>query len=101
MLTPRVTPTTARACNICGRRTTLGPRCERCALRPRPRGRAWEATRLRIFQRDGWHCQVQLSCCTGAATQIDHIVQLAKGGSDEDSNLRAACSPCNLARGDR
>lgn len=29
------------------------------------------------------------------ATVVDHIVPLAKGGSDDDSNTRNLCDPCH------
>lgn len=88
-----------RACIICGRRSR-GARCPRHQLRSRPRGNAFEPTRQRILERDAWRCQVQLpGVCLGTATVVDHVVRLADGGSDADSNLRAACAPCNLARG--
>ncbi len=65
----------------------------------RPLGRAFEATKLRIFERDGWRCQVQLDGCIGSVTQVDRVVPLAEGGRDIDSNLRASCTRCCQARG--
>ncbi len=32
------------------------------------------------------------------ATVPDHIVPLAKGGSDDDTNVRCLCAPCHRAR---
>lgn len=89
-----------RCCNICGRPST-GPRCDRHALRARPRGNAFEPTRRAVLERDGWRCQVVRDGfrCGRPATHVDHIVPLAAGGGDELSNLRAACATCNLARG--
>lgn len=68
-------------------------------LRKRPRGNAFEPTRQRILERDSFRCQIGLDVCTGRATCVDHIVPRARGGDDSDSNLRAACAPCNLKRG--
>lgn len=56
-------------------------------------GRPWERKRQRIFLRDNYTCQhcfrptVDLEC--------DHIVNLAQGGSDDDSNLQSLCVPCH------
>ena len=33
---------------------------------------------------------------TAEATRVDHILPLAMGGSDEDSNTRNLCEPCHL-----
>lgn len=33
-----------------------------------------------------------------AATVPDHIVPLAKGGTDDDSNIRCLCAECHRAR---
>lgn len=52
-----------------------------------------------LLLRDHPPCSLQLPGCTGAATQIDHIVAPRLGGSNEMSNLRPACRRCNEARG--
>lgn len=89
-----------RACLKCGS-LSEAVRCPRHALRKRPRGNAFEPTRQRVLQRDGRRCQIRLDCCTGYADVVDHIIHLSAEGSDDDSNLRAACRACNLKRGNR
>lgn len=37
--------------------------------------------------------------CGGPADQIDHVVPLARGGSNEWDNLTAACLSCNYSKG--
>lgn len=53
----------------------------------------WNYIRSRILRRDKWKCQV----CGGRATDVDHIIELADGGSFHDwGNLRAICViPCH------
>lgn len=66
------------------------------------RGAAWEATRLRVLNRDGWICL--LSCgkpLEGADATVDHITPKAAGGTDDESNLIAACRTCNGRKRDQ
>ncbi|MDP1609694.1 MAG: HNH endonuclease [Sulfuritalea sp.] len=49
-----------------------------------------EELRAQIFERDGAICQF----CGAPATEIDHI----EGSSNDPSNLRALCKPCNMNR---
>lgn len=58
----------------------------------------WGATRTRIFERDGWKCTY---CGSGDALECDHVVAVAKGGSNSDSNLTTACRSCNRSKRDR
>lgn len=55
--------------------------------------KGWAATRKRIFLRDKYTCQV----CRVVTIDLecDHIVNLAAGGSEGDSNLQAICVPCH------
>lgn len=74
----------------------------RCSDHPPPRSpssnasgsRAYKGARLQALKRDRYICQL----CGGPATQADHIVQVALGGTHDVSNLRAVCAPCNQAR---
>lgn len=62
----------------------------------------WRPLRLRILERDGHACQIQGDRCTHDASDVDHIIPWQEGGSWFDpANLRAACPPCNRARGPR
>lgn len=58
----------------------------------------WPSIRLWVLDRDGRLCQM---CLIRTATDADHIWPRRLGGSDHISNLRAACGPCNKAKGDR
>lgn len=64
--------------------------------KPEYRGN-WGSVRKKILKRDNHECQIGLPGCTLTATTVDHIIPLAWGGDPRDpSNLRAACSHCNL-----
>ena len=60
----------------------------------------WQAARQRCFQEKGRLCVIGLRCCTGVATEIDHIRPLARGGAKYDQvNLQPSCGPCNRSKG--
>ena len=63
----------------------------------RPR-KGWDRVRRRVLRRDGHECQIRGPQCLVAATEVDHIVNVASGGTDDPENLRAACRPCNRAK---
>lgn len=57
----------------------------------------WASVRLHILERDNHVC----SYCGAHATQCDHIVPLARGGTNDPDNLTAACSRCNASKAAR
>jgi 5-methylcytosine-specific restriction endonuclease McrA len=57
----------------------------------------WKKLRLRILNRDGWIC----FWCGMEANTCDHVIPVARGGSDDPDNLVAACKRCNFSRQDR
>ena len=62
-------------------------------------GSAWQHLRKQILERDGHQCQLRLpDVCTGRASQVDHIISVADGGSDEPGNLRSVCRKCHARR---
>jgi len=61
--------------------------------------RLWKILRKQVLIRDQWKCRVHLPGCTEAATTVDHIISRMDGGSDDLSNLQAACRRCNLKKG--
>jgi 5-methylcytosine-specific restriction endonuclease McrA len=66
---------------------------------PEYAGPEWQAIRRRVLARDGHLCQIRGPKCRGTATHVDHIVSVSQGGPRlEMSNLRAACSACNVAK---
>jgi 5-methylcytosine-specific restriction endonuclease McrA len=55
-------------------------------------------TRFNVFLRDRFTCQY---CGTREDLTFDHVVPRSKGGQTTWENVVAACSPCNLKKGDR
>ena len=72
-----------------------------------PNSSRWAVLRRAVLRRDGGFC-VSPACpscwgwpcthgvtsrCTLAASEVDHIVNLAAGGTNDMRNLQALCSP--------
>jgi len=66
-------------------------------------------SRLAVFDRDGWKCQVcgvdtpreLLGTRAHNAPELDHVVPLARGGAHSFENTQCACRDCNNVKGDR
>ena len=59
-------------------------------------GRPWRRKRESILIRDNYTCRV---CgLTSQSLEVDHIVNLAEGGTEDDGNLQAICVPCHKAK---
>ena len=62
-------------------------------------GRPWRRLRNKIFLRDKYTCQ-----CCGVVTmnlELDHIMNVAQGGSDDESNLQSLCVDCHKIKTQR
>lgn len=59
-------------------------------------GRPWRRKRQAILIRDDYTCQICRQVTQ--ALEVDHIVNVAQGGTDDDSNLQALCVPCHQAK---
>ncbi|NIE95175.1 HNH endonuclease [Acinetobacter sp. Tr-809] len=56
-------------------------------------GRPWRRLKAKIHLRDKYTCQ---SCSVVTMElELDHIVNIAQGGNDDESNLQSLCVPCH------
>lgn len=70
----------------------------------RPPSKIWQQKRQQVWQRDEGRCQGPY--CENTLpfslplerTQIDHIMELSCGGSNELNNLRTLCRRCHTLR---
>ena len=87
LLKPRLLPPTTKG---------WAPDAVRGNRHQRDYGYEWEKKRARILKRDEGLCQpcLRMDRVT-VATQVDHIIQRASGGSEEDSNLQSICLSCH------
>lgn len=58
-------------------------------------------TRFNVFLRDRFHCQYCGGDFSANELTFDHVVPRSRGGHTGWSNVVAACSPCNLLKGNR
>jgi 5-methylcytosine-specific restriction protein A len=91
-----------RPCLDCGVLISSGSRCRRHgSTTARGYGGRWTKISKQVLRRDGYRCQLRLPGCSGLATTTDHVIPKARGGTDDPSNLAAACRSCNSAKRDR
>lgn len=57
--------------------------------------------RFEIFKRDGFTCQYCGKKPPEALLEVDHIVPVAKGGENDESNLITSCFECNRGKSAR
>lgn len=57
--------------------------------------------RFAIWKRDGFRCTYcrQSAVEMDIVLEVDHVVPVSHGGSDDDSNLTTACRTCNRKKG--
>jgi 5-methylcytosine-specific restriction protein A len=70
----------------------------RPAKAPGERGSLSVRTRYQVFKRDLYRCRICAK--TGVELEVDHIVPVARGGSDDMENLQTLCVPCNRGKRD-
>lgn len=64
-------------------------------------GRPWRRKREQILARDLYLCQCE-DCAKRVmrlpANEVDHVIEVADGGTDDDSNLRAMNAHCHALK---
>lgn len=62
-------------------------------------GTAWEKLRLRILKRDNYLCQpCKRTGRIHTASEVDHRISKANGGTDDEGNLQAINAECHKAK---
>lgn len=56
-------------------------------------------TRFEVLRRDNYTCQYCGATAPDAKITVDHVLPVALGGTDEHTNLVAACWDCNSGKG--
>lgn len=67
-------------------------------------GSEWDRLRVQILKRDNYLCQCQDCRALGRikpASEVDHIVNKAQGGTDDPSNLQAINPDCHRVKSAR
>lgn len=88
------------------RLTTLKPRLAPAKVRDlrmvdptqRQRGRTWMDRRAAWFRKHPLCVMCESQGRVTAATQLDHVVPLWEGGSDDDTNFQSLCADCHKAK---
>jgi 5-methylcytosine-specific restriction protein A len=64
----------------------------------RTRGRKWLGIRARMLSLNPLCVECQRIGVVRAAEQVDHIVPLSQGGTDDDANLQGLCTEHHLRK---
>jgi len=95
-----------RPCSFKGCKVLVNDGSGRCAQHPRPTwtkaapvkritGRRLQAMRARLFARKPLCAECERCGIVRLATQRDHVIPLAEGGLDDESNEQGLCDACH------
>ncbi len=59
------------------------------------------ALRYKIIKRDRQTCTSCGARAPDVELEVDHIIPVSKGGTDEEDNLTTKCIPCNRGKSDK
>ena len=59
-----------------------------------------KGTKFEVLRRDDYTCRYCGGKAPDVELHVDHVIPKSRGGSDKPWNLTAACSSCNLSKGD-
>lgn len=65
---------------------------------PREQGRSWMVKRQAVALQYGYRCANCKCVWVSSLDQIDHIIPLEQGGSNDISNCQPLCNDCHLAK---
>ena len=75
----------------------MSPRTASAAATERSHWRT--VIRPQALARDGHQCQLRFpGICTGYATEVDHITEVADGGTDTLENAQSSCRRCHARK---
>lgn len=60
-----------------------------------------KSVRMSVLDRDGYTCQYCGRKAPDVALEIDHVIPVSKGGTNDIDNLVTACYDCNRGKSDR
>jgi 5-methylcytosine-specific restriction endonuclease McrA len=75
------------------KRQIAGHQFYKCANKPNSRIKGLEDYNCPLWQKDN-----DKGCFDEAGYEIDHIIELNDGGSDDNSNLQALCKNCHTVK---
>ena len=55
--------------------------------------------RFDVFRRDKYVCQYCGACGPKVELEVDHVIPVARGGTDDMNNLKTSCFDCNRGKG--
>lgn len=68
------------------------------SLRQRDDSKAWIKLRFKILKRDNYTCRYCGQFAPNVRLEVDHIIPVSEGGTDEEDNLTTACWACNAGK---